>query len=153
MKSRKRKLERDLDVILASVTDCPLGSELLGYIRRARDQLLTFCDFARKVDATNNVSERALTPSVIQRKSPMAIAPDGLQTPRPHAINRRHRAPVGMQSLPNHTRCHLRLIAKCSGWVSLFSPIHRIAYFSKNARRHRNNLEENRREPAPQASD
>ena len=22
-----------------------------------------------------------------------------------------------MQSLPNHTRCHLRLIARCRGWV------------------------------------
>ena len=52
----------DLDAILASVTDCPLGSELLGQIRRARHQLLTFCDFAGKVDATNNVSERALRP-------------------------------------------------------------------------------------------
>jgi transposase len=30
--------------------------------------LLTFCDFPGKVDATNNVSERALRPSVIQRK-------------------------------------------------------------------------------------
>ena len=34
----------------------------------ARDQLLTFCDFPGKVDATNNVSERALRPSVVQRK-------------------------------------------------------------------------------------
>ena len=68
VKNRKRKLERDLDAILASVTDCPLASELLGQIRRARVQLLTFYDFAGKVDATNNVSERALRPSVIQRK-------------------------------------------------------------------------------------
>ena len=30
--------------------------------------MLTFCDFPGKVDATNNVSERALRPSVIQRK-------------------------------------------------------------------------------------
>lgn len=30
--------------------------------------MLTFCDFAGKVDATNNVSERVLRPSVIQRK-------------------------------------------------------------------------------------
>ena len=30
--------------------------------------MLTFCDFAGKVDPTNNVSERALRPSVIQRK-------------------------------------------------------------------------------------
>ncbi|MFN3458074.1 MAG: hypothetical protein ACK4Z8_10920, partial [Novosphingobium sp.] len=40
-----------------------LAQELLGQIRRARDQLLTFCDFPGKVDATNNVSERALRPS------------------------------------------------------------------------------------------
>jgi transposase len=67
-KLEQRKLERDLVAILASATDCPLASEPLGQIRRARDQLLTFCDFAGKVDATNNVSERALRPSVIQRK-------------------------------------------------------------------------------------
>jgi transposase len=67
-KNHKRALERDLGVILASTTDCPLGRDLLGQIRRARDQMLTFCDFAGKVDATNNVSERALRPSVIQRK-------------------------------------------------------------------------------------
>ena len=68
VKNRKRALERDLRAILASATDCPLGRDLLGQIRRARDQMLTFCDFAGKVDATNNVSERALRPSVIQRK-------------------------------------------------------------------------------------
>jgi len=68
VKQRKRALTRDLDAILASATDCPLARELLGQIRRARDQILTFCDFAGKVDATNNVSERALRPSVIQRK-------------------------------------------------------------------------------------
>jgi len=68
VKQRKRALTRDLDAILASTTDCPLARELLGQIRRARDQILTFCDFAGKVDATNNVSERALRPSVIQRK-------------------------------------------------------------------------------------
>jgi transposase len=65
---RKRSLMRDLDAILASSTDCPLARDLLGQIRRARDQLLTFCDFGGRVDATNNVSERALRPSVIQRK-------------------------------------------------------------------------------------
>ena len=68
VKQRKRTLTRGLDTILASTTDCPLARELLGQIRRARDQILTFCDFAGKVDATNNISERALRPSVIQRK-------------------------------------------------------------------------------------
>ena len=68
VKQRKRSLMRDLDAILASTTDCPLARDLLGQIRRARDQLLTFCDFGGRVDATNNVSERALRPSVIQRK-------------------------------------------------------------------------------------
>ena len=68
VKGRRRKLIRDLDAILATATECELARELLGQIRRARDQLLTFCDFPGKVDATNNVSERALRPSVIQRK-------------------------------------------------------------------------------------
>ena len=54
--------------ILASASDCPLARQLLGQIRRARDQMLTFYDFVGKVDPTNNVSERALRPSVIQRK-------------------------------------------------------------------------------------
>ena len=68
VKNRRRALMRDLDAILASTTDCQLARELLGQIRRACDQILTFCDFAGRVDATNNVSERALRPSVIQRK-------------------------------------------------------------------------------------
>ena len=68
LKNRKHKLVRDLDAILASASDCPLARQLLGQIRRARDQMLTFCDFVGKVDPTNNVSERALRPSVIQRK-------------------------------------------------------------------------------------
>ena len=68
VKSRRRVLLRDLDAILGTATDCELAHKLLGQIRRARDPLLTFCDFPGKVDATNNVSERALRPSVIQRK-------------------------------------------------------------------------------------
>lgn len=68
VKNRRRKLLGDLNAILATATNCELAHELLGQIRRARDQLLTFCDFPGKVDATNNVSERALRPSVIHRK-------------------------------------------------------------------------------------
>uniref|UniRef100_UPI0025E579E3 IS66 family transposase n=1 Tax=uncultured Rhodoblastus sp. TaxID=543037 RepID=UPI0025E579E3 len=37
-------------------------------IVRARDQLLTFCDDPGEVEATNNGSERALRPCLIQRK-------------------------------------------------------------------------------------
>ena len=44
-----------------------MAGELLGHIRRACNQLLAFCDFAGKVDPTNNVSERALRPSAIHR--------------------------------------------------------------------------------------
>lgn len=68
VKNRKRALLRDLDAILDTATDCELAHKPLGQIRRARDQMLTFCDFPGKVDATNNVSEQDLRPSVIQRK-------------------------------------------------------------------------------------
>jgi len=120
VKSRKRKLERDLDAILASVTDCPLGSELLGQIRRARDQLLTFCDFGHgKVDATNNVSERALRPSVMQRKVTNGYrakwAADAEAAMRSTVDTAAHLS--GCNPFQNHTRCHLRLIARCRGWV------------------------------------
>ena len=37
-------------------------------IGRARDQLLTICDYGREVDPTSNGSERKLRPCVIQRK-------------------------------------------------------------------------------------
>ncbi len=37
-------------------------------IGRARDQLLTFCDYPGEVDPTNNTSERKLRPCAIQRK-------------------------------------------------------------------------------------
>lgn len=57
-----------LNGILATATESELATERLGQIMRARDQLLKFCDFPGKVYATNNGSERALRPSVIQRK-------------------------------------------------------------------------------------
>ena len=42
--------------------------QLQAKIGRARDQLLTFCDYPGEADATNNGSERKLRPCVIQRK-------------------------------------------------------------------------------------
>ena len=65
---KKRALESQLADILGVATKCDLARELQAKITRARDQLLTFCDYPGEVDATNNGSERALRPCVIQRK-------------------------------------------------------------------------------------
>ena len=51
-----------------AATQCDLARQLQAKIGRARDQLLTFCDYPGEVDATNNGSERRLRPCVIQRK-------------------------------------------------------------------------------------
>ena len=53
---------------MVAPTRCDLAQELQAKIGRARNQLLTFCDFPREVDVTNNASERKLRPCVIQRK-------------------------------------------------------------------------------------
>ena len=65
---KKRGLEKQLTALLAAPTGCDLARQLQAKIARARDQLLTFCDYPGKVDATNNGSERRLRPCVIQRK-------------------------------------------------------------------------------------
>jgi transposase len=66
--SKKRALENQLSDILGATTDCDLALKLQAKIGRAREQLLTFCDYPGEVEATNNGSERRLRPSVIQRK-------------------------------------------------------------------------------------
>ena len=65
---KKRELEKQLKALLAAPTRCDLARELQAKIGRARDQLLTFCDYPGEVDPTNNTSERKLRPCVIQRK-------------------------------------------------------------------------------------
>lgn len=65
---KKRELESSLAALLAAATGCELARQLQAKIARARDQLLTFCDYPGEVDATNNGSERKLRPCVIQRK-------------------------------------------------------------------------------------
>jgi transposase len=65
---KKRDLDRQLTALLRAPTGCDLAHELQAKIGRARDQLLTFCDFPGEVDVTNNASERKLRPCVIQRK-------------------------------------------------------------------------------------
>jgi transposase len=65
---KKRGLKKQLEDLLAAPTGCDLARELQAKIGRARDQLLTFCDYPGEVDVTNNTSERKLRPCVIQRK-------------------------------------------------------------------------------------
>jgi transposase len=65
---KKRELEKQLAALLTARTGCDLARELQAKIGRARDQLLTFCDYPGEVDVTNNTSERKLRPCVIQRK-------------------------------------------------------------------------------------
>ena len=65
---KKRDLESSLATLLAAPTGCDLARELQAKICRAREQLLTFCDYPGEVDVTNNASERKLRPCVIQRK-------------------------------------------------------------------------------------
>ncbi len=66
--AKQRALERQIDAILQTPTNCAVAKELLAKIARARDQLLTFCGFSGDVEPTNNDCERALRPAVIQRK-------------------------------------------------------------------------------------
>jgi transposase len=65
---KKRELEKQLEALLAASTGCDLARELQAKVGRARNQLLTFCDFPGEVEPTNNTSERKLRPCVIQRK-------------------------------------------------------------------------------------
>ena len=69
VKTRRRKLERSLDDILAAPVICDLARDIQNRMRRARDQLLTFTSFPGRVEATNNACERDLRPAVIQRKN------------------------------------------------------------------------------------
>ena len=66
--NKRRVLEGQPADILRASTRCELARDIQAKIARARDQLLTFCDHPGEVDATNNACERALRPSVIQRK-------------------------------------------------------------------------------------
>jgi transposase len=68
LRAKRRELERQIDDILTTSTSCSIASELIAKIARARDQLLVFCSFPGEVEPTNNESERALRPAVIQRK-------------------------------------------------------------------------------------
>lgn len=67
LKDYRRDLDRRLDRLLALAPKKAAGIKLQATIRIARAHLFVFVT-RRDVDATNNVSERALRPSVIYRK-------------------------------------------------------------------------------------
>jgi len=69
VKTKRRKLERSLNDILAAPAVCDLARDIQNRMRRARDQLLTFASFPGGVEAHNNACERDLRPAVIQRKN------------------------------------------------------------------------------------
>lgn len=69
LKAKKRQLENTLADILSARPGCELAEALRAKFARASPQLLTFMDFPGEVEITNNASERALRPAVIQRKN------------------------------------------------------------------------------------
>lgn len=68
VKTKKRELENGLAEILASRATCEIAEAIRAKLARASPRLLTFLDFPGEIDVTNNGCERALRPSVIQRK-------------------------------------------------------------------------------------
>jgi transposase len=68
IKRKKHELQRNLAELVRTPCACPVAEELRGKMARASPKLLTFLDFPGEVDVTNNACERALRPSVIQRK-------------------------------------------------------------------------------------
>ena len=67
-RAKQRALERDIDAIVATPTQCSFAKAVIAKFVRARHQLLTFCAFPGRVEPTNNRCERELRPAVIQRK-------------------------------------------------------------------------------------
>lgn len=61
-------LKTTIDKLLKWNEPCPETWKLVRKMRNAKDQLLTFASAPGLVEPTNNESERALRPSVIQRK-------------------------------------------------------------------------------------
>ena len=68
MKTKKRELENGLVDILSTRTTCDIAEAICAKLARASPRLLTFLEFPGEIEVTNNGCERALRPSVIQRK-------------------------------------------------------------------------------------
>ena len=67
--TKRRKLERSLDDILAAPAVCDLARDIQNRMRCARDRFLTFAALHGLVEVHNNACERDLRPAVIQRKN------------------------------------------------------------------------------------
>jgi transposase len=65
---KRRELEKQLAHMLDATTLRELARKLQAKIRRAQDQLLTFCDYPGEAEPANNGSGRKLRPCVTQRK-------------------------------------------------------------------------------------
>ena len=63
MTTKRRKLERSLDDILAAPTVCDLARDIQNRMRRARDQLLTFASFSGRVEAHTDGVEKSQSSS------------------------------------------------------------------------------------------
>lgn len=68
IKRKRRQLDDRIADIMRVRTGCDETRAVLNKITNARDQLLTFVDAPDLVEPTNNGCERALRPSVINRK-------------------------------------------------------------------------------------
>jgi transposase len=68
VKTKRRELENGLADILTATPTCEIAEAIRAKLARASPRLLTFLDFPGEIDVTNNGCERALRPSVIQRK-------------------------------------------------------------------------------------
>ena len=68
LRTKKRDLENTLADILNSNPTCEIAETIRAKLARASPRLLTFLDYPGEVQVTNNACERALRPSVIQRK-------------------------------------------------------------------------------------
>jgi hypothetical protein len=107
---KKRELENQLSALLAATTGCDLARELQAKMARARDQLLTFCDFSGQVDVTNNTSERKLRPCVIQREVTRLSRHVGRTKPKPTSEP---------QSTPRGSRAQTPSTSSSPSWPDL----------------------------------
>jgi len=68
VKRKRRDLDNRIADIVRTTTDCEETRAVLNKIANARHQLFTFTEAPDLIEPTNNACERALRPSVINRK-------------------------------------------------------------------------------------